>query len=151
MESLFELCDPRVLEHDMDHRRVDVVDWLAAMLFLTQAPHAKKLALAFALVDANGQESIDAARLESLLCGMALVLFCVHDELLDQLPLPRVQDLARRAASVTLATCFADCELQPEQCISYQQLTEWLLKQPKGAYCLWVHLLDLESETDARE
>lgn len=57
---------------ELDHGRVDVVDWLSAMLFLAEAPFAKKLALAFALADARAHDTLDARQLLTLFRAMAL-------------------------------------------------------------------------------
>ena len=85
-------------------------------------------------------------------------MFCVHDELLDELPLQRVQDLALRAARHALTACFAECGLDVDGVsatapnsrgrIAYHALAAWLTRAPKTPYCLWLHLLDLESGGD---
>ena len=96
-------------------------------------------------------------RVSSSPSSLLPVVFCVHDELLDELPLQRVQDLALRAARHALDACFGDCGLDVDTDggspttngrIAYHTLAAWLTRAPKSPYCLWLHLLDLESGSD---
>ena len=142
-------ASPSAVDHD--HGRVECVEWLAAALFLSHAPYAAKLALAFALADAQVQESLDARQLMTLFRGMALALFALHDEMVAASPLQMVQDMALRAARIALETCFEDCglALDQDERVTHAQLVEWLCHSPKGAFNLWLHLLDVDSDASS--
>ena len=59
--------------------------------------------------------------------------------------------MALRAARIALETCFEDCglALDLDERVTHAQLVEWLCHSPKGAFNLWLHLLDVDSDASS--